>query len=416
MTSTRFFGQHGIRVNAPQFSLHLFQVFLVGATVGMTRTVLPSLATEDFHLPSASFLALATFVVVFGLVKAFLNLWAGALSDRHGRHRVLVWGWLAALPIPLLVFFADAWWQIILATVFLGINQGLAWSMALNSKLDLAKPEQRGLVNGLNEFAGYVGVALAGAVAAWAGHIWGIRLGLFVFSLMVIGAGLLSALLFARDTRPWALAQPAAAADPVALGSAAGFWALTWRQPALLALHQAGLVEKFTDAMVWIFFPVFFLAHGLSLAVVGSLVAVYGLTWGLGQLLTGYASDYFGRRALIVTGMVFCGLGVLAVPYLPSVAWWIAALVVIGFGMAMLYPTLGAAVADQSPTAVRATVLGVYRFWRDLGYAVGGLLIGLAAQWSGALWLPFWLVSLAMLGSALWVALAVHVPTRSTRV
>lgn len=402
---------HGIRANWPQFLQHLLQVFFVGATVGMTRTVLPVLAETDFGLAAHSFLALSTFVIVFGLVKSLLNLVAGDLSDRLGRKQVLLLGWVAAIPIPFLILLGQSWGWIILATVFLGINQGLAWSMALNSKLDLTRAEQRGLVNGLNEFAGYVGVALAGVLAAFLAHWIGARMGLFWFSLAVISVALTLGLWAVRETRPWALAHRAQAPEaakksqPRTLRTI--FWQASVQHPRLLALNQAGLVEKFTDSIVWLFFPIFFLAQGLSLAAAGSLIAIYGVVWGAGQLITGPLSDKIGRKPLIIAGMWLCGAGVLAVHFSASVAVWRIELALIGFGMAMLYPTLGAAVADLTVPSERASVLGVYRFWRDLGYAVGGLLLGLAAQMSGHISLPFWLVAIAMFlsGAYVWLKL-----------
>ncbi|HQS03258.1 MAG: MFS transporter [Halothiobacillus sp. 24-54-40] len=400
---------HGIRANWPQFLQHLAQVFFVGATVGMTRTVLPVLAQTDFGLAANSFLALSTFVIVFGLVKSVLNLVAGDLSDRLGRKRVLLLGWMAAIPIPFLILFGQSWGWIILATGFLGINQGLAWSMALNSKLDLTRAEQRGLVNGLNEFAGYGGVALAGVLAAFLAHWIGARMGLFWFSLAVISVALTLGLWAVRETRPWALAQRSQAPETAKKSKPrtlrAIFWQASIKHPGLLALNQAGLVEKFTDSIVWLFFPIFFLARGMSLAAAGSLIAIYGVTWGAGQLITGPLSDKIGRKILIVGGMWLCGVGVLAVSFTDSLVLWSIELALIGLGMAMLYPTLGAAVADLSLPAERASVLGVYRFWRDFGYAVGGLLLGLAAQMSGHLALPFWLVAIAMFlsGGYVWL-------------
>ncbi|MGD9888917.1 MAG: MFS transporter [Halothiobacillaceae bacterium] len=397
--------QHGIRLNLAQFSLHVLQVFFVGSTIGMTRTVLPVLAESDFGLAKGSFLALASFVVVFGLVKALLNLFAGRLSDQWGRRRVLIAGWVVALPIPFLILYAPSWGWIIAATVLLGVNQGLCWSMALNSKLDLARADQRGLVNGLNEFSGYAGVALAGLLTAWLALEFGAREGLFAFGMVTVTLALALGLWGVRETRPWALAHQQASkgvhAQAVAPSSLATlFWPATWHDPRLRALHQAGLVEKFTDAMVWLFFPVFFVSQGLSLIEAGGLVAIYGVVWGSGQLITGPLSDRIGRKGLIVWGMTLCGVGVIAVGLSQSPVLWALESALIGMGMAMLYPTLGAAVADLAPPAQRASMLGIYRFWRDLGYAIGGLALGLAAQWSGGLSAPFWLVGGAMLLSA----------------
>lgn len=407
--------QHGIRINLAQFSLHLLQVFFVGSTIGMTRTVLPVLAESDFGLAKGSFLALAAFVVVFGVVKALLNLFAGRLSDQWGRRRVLLAGWMAALPIPFLILYAPSWGWIIAATVLLGVNQGLCWSMALNSKLDLARADQRGLVNGLNEFSGYAGVALAGLFTAWLALEFGAREGLFAFGMVTVTLALALGVWGVKETRPWALAHQVAhqqvqqkahsqvvSVAPVSL--AALFWPATWHDVRLRALHQAGLVEKFTDAMVWLFFPVFFVAQGLSLIEAGGLVAIYGVVWGAGQLLTGPLSDRIGRKGLIVWGMALCGVGVMAVGVSHTPLLWALESALIGIGMAMLYPTLGAAVADLAEPARRASILGIYRFWRDLGYAVGGLALGLAAQWSGGLSAPFWLVGGAMLLSGGYVA------------
>jgi len=407
--------QHGIRINLAQFSLHVLQVFFVGSTIGMTRTVLPVLAESDFGLAKGSFLALASFVVVFGLVKALLNLFAGRLSDQWGRRRVLIAGWVAALPIPFLILYAPSWGWIIAATVLLGVNQGLCWSMALNSKLDLARADQRGLVNGLNEFSGYAGVALAGLLTAWLALEFGAREGLFAFGMVTVLLALALGLWGVRETRPWAMAHQlahqqaskGAHAQAVAPSSLATlFWPATWHDPRLRALHQAGLVEKFTDAMVWLFFPVFFVSQGLSLIEAGGLVAIYGVVWGAGQLVTGPLSDRIGRKGLIVWGMTLCGVGVMAVGLSHSPVLWALESALIGIGMAMLYPTLGAAVADLAQPAQRASVLGIYRFWRDLGYAVGGLALGLAAQWSGGLSAPFWLVDGAMLLLGGYVVLA----------
>lgn len=406
---------HGIRHNRQQFGLQLLMVFLVGLTIGMTRTVLPGLAESEFGLGKDQFLLLTTFVVVFGLVKATMNLFAGQLSDRYGRKQVLLWGWLVALPIPLLLFTAQNWWWVVAATVLLGFNQGLAWSMALNSKLDLAHAHQKGLVNGLNEFSGYVAVGLAGLLTAYFAEQWGARDALAVLSAIVIGSGLLLTFVWVEDTMPWANLHPqtssAITVNTEQMTLAQLFRFASLQHPQLIALNQAGLVEKFTDALVWIFLPVFFLSRSLTLIEASGIIAIYGVVWGTSQLITGPLSDKVGRKPMIVWGMWLCGLGVLALPLTDSIWLWSLASGLIGIGMAMLYPNLGAAVADISPTTQRASLLGIYRFWRDLGYAVGALMMGILAQGSQQLSAPFWLVGIAMLLSGWWVMQSLPPPS-----
>jgi MFS family permease len=406
--------QHGIRANLAQVLHQLLQVFLVGLTIGMTRTVVPGLAETEFGLGGQQFFLLTTFVVVFGAVKSVMNLFAGRFSDRFGRKRVLVAGWIAALPIPLLLLYAPNWGWVVAATALLGVNQGLCWSMTLNSKLDMTHLSQKGLVNGMNEFSGYAAVAVAGVVTAWLVEVYGARQGLFLFGSVVILTGLVLAILMVKETRPWALAHtPVSVPFDSAQGTgtavpslAQAFLYASWQNRNLLALNQAGLVEKFTDALVWIILPVWFVSQHLTLVQGSSIIGVYALVWGASQLITGPASDRFGRKPLIVGGMWLCGIGVLLLVLSHTVWLWTLEAGIIGFGMAMLYPTLGAAVADVSPPAQRSTLLGVYRFWRDFGYAVGALCMGLLAQWAQGLNVTFWLVGVAMLLSGAWVALA----------
>jgi MFS family permease len=404
--------EHGIFVNRHQFGLHVLQIFMVGLTIGMIRVVVPGLAETEFGLADQAFFLLTSFVVVFGLIKAVMNLFAGRLSEQYGRKSVLVWGWLVALPVPFLLLYADSWGWVIAATILLGFNQGLTWSMALNSKLDLAKPSQKGLVNGVNEFSGYAAVGLAGLVTAYFVDWFGAREGLFIFSLAVILLGLALAEWTLAETLPWAERHQALAETGKVAPDTRSFkqlFHLTSREDAsLVAINQAGLVEKFTDALVWIFLPVYFLAQGLTLVEAGAIIAVYGLVWGGAQLVTGPLSDKIGRKGLIVWGMWLCGAGVLAIPLSQGVVWWTLEAGLVGLGMAMLYPNLGAAAGDFAPVAHRASVIGIYRFWRDSGYAFGALAMGLAAQISQNLQTPFWLVAMAMGLSGIWVAIKVR--------
>jgi MFS family permease len=399
--------EHGIRHNRQQFGLQLLMVFLVGLTIGMTRTVVPGLAQTEFGLGGQQFFLLASFVVVFGLVKAIMNLFAGKLSEHYGRKQVLLWGWLIALPIPVILYTASSWSYIVLATVLLGFNQGLTWSMALNSKLDLAHSHQKGLVNGFNEFAGYAAVGLAGIATAYLAEMFGAKIALAYFSAIVIVSGLILTQFFVKETLPWAYKHQQNAA-PTASNTPASslldlFKYASLQHAPLVALNQAGLVEKFTDALVWVFLPVFFLSQNLTLIEASSIIAIYGVVWGASQLITGPLSDKIGRKGLIVWGMWLCGIGVLSIPLTHAVWLWSIESAVIGLGMAMLYPNLGAAVGDVTQPAQRASIMGIYRFWRDLGYAIGALLMGLLAQWSQDMLMPFWLVGITMLLSGAWV-------------
>ncbi|GAB3486820.1 MFS transporter [Curvibacter fontanus] len=410
---------HGIRHNLPQFLHQLLQVLLVGLTIGMTRTVVPALASEEFGVPKGSFMLLISFVVAFGFVKGTLNFVAGRLSENIGRRKVLLLGWLSALPIPFMILWAPSWGWIVAATVLLGVNQGFAWSMTQTSKLDLTRPEQRGLAIGLNEFAGYVGVAIAGIVTGYLAAAWGARNGLLVFGLVVIVSALLLTLFFVKETLPWAQAEGARHAA----GKAAGpvpryprgvpaspstwqmFQLMSWRDRRLAALCQAGLVEKFVDALIWVFYPVFLYQQGLSLPQVGWVIGVYGFVWGGSQLFTGKLSDRIGRHGPNVAGMWLCGVGVAMMLLGSGVAWWSLSAAVSGLGMALLYPNLSAAVADISHPNWRGSAIGIYRFWRDLGYGIGALGLGGVAHFSGHMEGAFWFVAISMMlsGGLLWL-------------
>ncbi|RUA05390.1 MAG: MFS transporter [Gammaproteobacteria bacterium] len=395
--------RHGISENKLQIILQLIQVFLVGLTIGMTRTVIPGLADTEFGLGSQQFLLLTSFVVVFGVVKAIMNLLAGKLSDTYGRKRVLVTGWVVAIPIPLMILYAPSWNWIVAATLLLGVNQGLCWSMTINSKLDLARLNQKGLVNGINEFSGYAAVAIAGVITAYIVDFLGARQGLFIFGVVVIFLGLISSIFSIKETMPWAKLHQVGVTPATHQSLGKLFIQASWHDKVLLSLNQAGLVEKFTDAMVWIFLPVFFLSKNLTLIEGSAIVSVYAVVWGGSQLITGPLSDKIGRKVLIAGGMWICGLGLLSIPYTNNTFLWTLEAGVIGAGMAMLYPTLGAAVADFAPVESRGTLLGIYRFWRDFGYAVAALTLGIVAQMTQVLIAPFLLASVAMILSGLYV-------------
>lgn len=409
--------QFGIRANLGQFAQQLLQVLLVGMTIGMMRNVVPALAETEFGVPRGSFVLLAAFVVAFGFVKGAMNFAAGRLAERWGRKRVLLLGWLVALPIPLLIWFATSWSWVVAATVLLGVNQGLTWSMTQTAKLDFTRADQRGLVIGLNEFSGYVGVAVAGVVTGYLASMFGAREGLLGFGAVVIGLATLLSWLSVAETLPWARDEvkrhAAAPASPQALrpryprgvsaqpSTGEMFALMSWRDRRMAALCQAGLVEKFVDALVWAFWPVYLHQRGVSLPGIGWIVGVYGFTWGAAQFFTGRLSDRLGRHRLNVWGMWICGAGVALLPLGEGAAWWSAAAAVAGLGMAMLYPNLSAAVADIAHPGWRASAIGIYRFWRDLGYGIGALGLGAAAVLGGRLESAFWFVAGAMALSGL---------------
>ena len=403
---------YGIRANRSQVLQLLLQVLLVGMTLGMMRTVVPALAETEFGVPRGSFMLLAAFVVAFGFVKGSMNFVAGRLAERVGRQRVLLVGWLVALPIPVLVYVAPSWGWIVVATVLLGVNQGLTWSMTQTAKLDITRADQRGLVIGLNEFAGYVGVAVAGVATGYAASMLGPRAGLLWFGAVIVGVATLLAWLAVIETLPWAHAEvkrhavtPSAHASrpryPTGVSERPStrevFALMSWRDRRMAALCQAGLVEKFVDALVWVFWPVYLHQQGVSLPGIGWIVGVYGFTWGGAQFFTGKLSDRVGRHHLNVGGMWICGAGVALLPLGSGSLWWSASAAIAGLGMAMLYPNLSAAIADISPPSWRASAIGIYRFWRDLGYGIGALGLGAAAALGGRIETAFWFVAVAML-------------------
>ena len=406
---------HGIRDNLAQFLHQVFQVFLVGLTLGMMRTVVPALAESEFGVPKGSFGLLMAFVVAFGFVKGVLNFVAGRLSERMGRKTVLLLGWASAIPIPFMILYAPSWNWIVAATVLLGINQGFTWSMTQTAKLDLARADQRGLAVGLNEFGGYVGVAVAGILTGYLAASWGPRNGLFVFGVVIINVALVLTALWVRETLPWAKAESARHAQGRASGPRPRyprnisetpttwevFTLMSWRDRRMAALSQAGLVEKFVDALIWVVYPVCLYQRGLSLAQIGWVVGVYGFVWGGAQFFTGRLSDRIGRQIPIVWGMWLCAAGVAMMLLGDRLAIWLASAALTGFGMALLYPNLSAAVADIAHPNWRGSAIGIYRFWRDLGYGIGALLLAWVAHHSGTLTATFWFVAAAMFVSGL---------------
>lgn len=372
----------GLRANLGQFALLVAVSALVGGMVGQERAVLPLLGEREFGL--AGFSATLTFLLAFGMVKALTNLAAGALSDRHGRKPVLVAGWLVGVPVPLLLMWAPSWSWVIAANVLLGVNQGLTWSTTVVMKIDLAGPERRGLAMGLNEAAGYGAVALTAAATGWIAGRWGLRPEPFLLGVAFAALGLGLSTAVVRETREHAAVEAGGLAsnEPV-LSTGAVFVRTSFRQPALSATCQAGLVNNLNDGLAWGVFPVVFAAHGLSPAAVGVLAALYPAVWSVGQLLTGPLSDRLGRKGLIVGGMGVQAVALASVAVTAGFGPWAVAMVTLGVGTAMVYPTLLAAVSDVAHPTWRASAVGVYRLWRDAGFAVGAVVAGWVADAAG---------------------------------
>ena len=371
----------GLRHNLPQFSLLVVVNAMVGAMVGMERSILPAIGEREFHLAARS--AVLSFIVVFGVSKAFANYFAGRASDRFGRKHLLVGGWLVAAPVPFLLMWAPNWNWILFANLLLGVSQGLTWSATVIMKIDLAGPADRGLAMGLNEFAGYLAVAGSALGTGWIAARYGLRPEPFYAGVVFVVLGLALSTLVVRETKGHA-EQEARLHDGEVLADRptqrAVFWQTTLRHRDLSSVTQAGLVNNLNDGMAWGLFPLFFAAAQMSLGEIGTLAAVYPATWGITQLFTGAWSDRVGRKWLIACGMWVQAVGIGVVIVSLSFGGFALGGVLLGIGTGMVYPTLLAAIGDVAHPAWRASAVGVYRLWRDLGYAIGALLAGLAAD------------------------------------
>jgi MFS family permease len=375
----------GLRANAGQFGLLVALNALVGGMVGLERSVLPLVGKQDFGLRSSS--TILAFVVAFGAAKALTNLAAGDLAERFGRKRLLVIGWLFALPVPLLVGLAPTWWFIVAANLLLGINQGLAWSMTVVMKIDLAGPRRRGLALGLNEAAGYLGVAATAFATGVLAVSYAPRTVVWVGAALIATVGLLVSVLAVHDTGAHVALEQQAHGDhvPAHAGLRSTFAHASLHNPILRACSQAGLVNNLNDALAWGLAPLYLAAHGASIREIAVVAAAYPVVWGAGQLATGWLSDHTGRKPLIAAGMLIqaAALGLLVAGggnFAPS----LAAAALLGVGTAMVYPTLIAAVSDASQPRDRARVVGVYRFWRDSGFVLGALIAGIGADATSA--------------------------------
>ena len=368
--------QLGLRENWRQFSLLVLINAFVGGMVGLERSILPRLAEQEFHLVARS--AILSFIVVFGLTKAVANYYAGAWANRIGRKNLLVIGWVFGLPVPLLLLWAPSWGWVIAANVLLGLNQGLAWSSTVVMKIDLVGPKQRGLAMGLNESAGYLAVAATAFASGWLATEYGLRPYPFYLGIALAVLGLLSSLLV-RDTRAHVVLE-AAQAPATPAGPPLSFWDVSWRHPNLGSVTQAGLVNNLNDGMVWGLLPLLLASKGFTLTQIGTVAAVYPAVWGLGQLVTGPLADRLCKKDLLFWGMLLQGAVLLAMLFTDAYPVFLLLAGLLGAGTALVYPTFLAAVAEYAPLAQRAHSVGIFRFWRDAGYAIGALLTGVLAD------------------------------------
>jgi MFS family permease len=384
-SSTRSAVSLGLRANWPQFSLLVLVNAFVGGMVGIERTVVPLIGAEEFHLASTTLIV--SFIVSFGVIKACANLVSGHLADIWGRKRVLVVGWLVGLPVPFMIIWAPSWEWVVAANALLGVNQGLAWSMTVIMKIDLVGPKSRGLAVGLNEFSGYLAVGITAFLTGYIGQRYGLRPAPIYLGVAyaILGAGI--SILLVRDTRDHVRLEINSSQQTQATFSFWDIFALTsFRDRNLFAASQAGLVNNLNDGMSWGVFPLFFAAFGLGVERIGILKAVYPAAWGILQIATGPLSDRWGRKGLIVAGMWIQAAGLLLTALTRQFEYWLIGSLLLGIGTAMVYPSLIAAVSDASHPTWRARSLSVYRFWRDLGYAIGALSAGIIADILGMAW------------------------------
>lgn len=366
----------GLKENWQQFSLLVLVNAFVGGMVGLERSILPQLAAQEFHVASHS--AIFSFIVVFGIVKALTNYFAGHFANALGRRRLLIYGWLFAIPIPFLLMWAPSWNWIVAANVLLGINQGLAWSSTVTMKIDLVGDKQRGLAMGINEFAGYLSVGLVALLTAWIANTYGIRPYPFYIGIVFVFLGLLISWIWVKDTRSFV--QKAAQESSLPLLKKP-FWDTTLLHRNLGAITQAGLVNNLNDGMIWGLFPLLLATKGFDLSQIGIITGIYPLVWGLAQLGTGRLSDIFCQKDLLFIGMILQAFAILGLIWAQTFAAFAILSFVIGIGTAIVYPTFLASIAENTHPADRASSLGTFRLWRDLGYAFGAILTGILADY-----------------------------------
>jgi MFS family permease len=370
--------QLGLKENWRQFMLLVIINAFVGGMVGLERTIIPQIAEADFGLAAKT--AILSFIVVFGITKAFTNYYTGLLANRFGRRRLLILGWMFALPVPIILMLADSWNWIMFANVLLGINQGLAWSSTVVMKIDLVGDKDRGFAMGLNEFAGYIALAAIAFATGWVAHEYGLRPYPFYIGIGIAVAGLLLTLVFVRDTHRHVQLESTRSSIPKLNNI---FWETTWKHKNLGSITQAGLVNNLNDGMVWGLFPLLLAAKGFNLTETGIIVAIYPAVWGIGQLFTGALADKYCKRKLLFLGMLLQGLALVAMVWAGSFTIFVSLSSILGIGTAIVYPTFLAAVSDHTHPDQRPQSIGIFRLWRDLGYAFGAVLTGLIADQFG---------------------------------
>lgn len=368
----------GLRKNWRQFTILIIINAFVGGMIGLERTIIPQIAEADFDLAGKT--AILSFIVVFGVSKAITNYFTGVLANKYGRKRLLVAGWIFALPVPVILMQADTWAWIIFANVLLGINQGLAWSSTVVMKIDLVGEKNRGLAMGLNEFAGYVALALVAFTTGWIANEYGLRPYPFYLGIAVALAGLILSVFFAKDTNKHVLLESTSAPAPRLKNV---FLETTWKHKSLGAVTQAGVVNNLNDGMVWGLFPLLLTSKGFDLTDIGVIVAIYPAVWGIGQLFTGVLADRYCKRNLLFYGMLLQGIALAIMVWAESFSAFVLLSVLLGIGTAIVYPTFLAAVADHTHPEQRPQSIGVFRLWRDLGYAFGAVLTGVIADYYG---------------------------------
>jgi MFS family permease len=384
----------GLKENWRQFTLLVIINAFVGGMIGLERSILPQIAEVEFHIAAKT--AILSFIIVFGIVKAITNYLTGKWANKIGKKNLLTIGWLIGIPVPFVLMYADSWNWIVAANILLGINQGLTWSSTVMMKIDLVGEKQRGFAMGLNEFAGYIAVAVVAFLTGWIASHYGLRPYPFYIGIVLAFLGFFGSWLFIKDTKHH-LAQETTTSTVPKLNKV--IWETTWKNKNLGSVTQAGLINNLNDGMAWGIFPILLLSKGFSIAEVGIVTAIYPAVWGIGQLFTGRLADYFCKKDLLFLGMLLQGIALIVLVFAQTMSHFIFLSAILGFGTAMVYPTFLATVAENTHPTDRANSLGVFRFWRDLGYAIGAIITGVIADAFGVN-ASIMLIGLLTIGSA----------------